>query len=104
MMLAQLIDALGGKLLHGNAQTEIRAVNASDRAAAGDLVFAEDAAAAAEALESAASALVLKAGLPQAAVSASDPGCACTTAIVKTTSRVSGLRVPPNCSRRRSRS
>jgi UDP-3-O-[3-hydroxymyristoyl] glucosamine N-acyltransferase len=83
MMLAQLIDALGGKLLHGNAQTEIRAVNASDRAAAGDLVFAEDAAAAAEALESAASALVLKAGLPQAAVSASDPGCACTTAIVE---------------------
>jgi UDP-3-O-[3-hydroxymyristoyl] glucosamine N-acyltransferase len=61
MTLAQLIDVLGGKLLHGDAHTEIRAVNSSDHAAAGDLVFAEDAAAAA--LESAASALVLKAGL-----------------------------------------
>jgi UDP-3-O-[3-hydroxymyristoyl] glucosamine N-acyltransferase len=63
MTLAQLIDALGGKLLHGNAQTEIDAVNATGRAVAGDLVFAEDAATAAAALKSAASALVLKAGL-----------------------------------------
>jgi UDP-3-O-[3-hydroxymyristoyl] glucosamine N-acyltransferase len=61
MTLAQLIAALGGKLVHGDAHTEIRAVNASDRAGAGDLVFAEDAAAAA--LESAASAVVLKPGL-----------------------------------------
>ena len=83
MKIAQLIDALGGKLVHGNAHTEIRAVNAVDHAAAGDLVFAEDAATVAEALESAASALVLKAGLPQAGVLAPDPARACTTAIVE---------------------
>jgi len=77
MTLAQLIEALGGKLLHGDAHTEIRAVNSSDHAAAGDLVFAEDAAAAAEALTSAASAVVVKPGLL-----APDPARACTIAIV----------------------
>ncbi len=60
MTLAQLIAALGGKLVDGDAHTEIRAVNSSAQAAAGDLVFAEDAAVAA--LESAASAVVLKPG------------------------------------------
>jgi UDP-3-O-[3-hydroxymyristoyl] glucosamine N-acyltransferase len=83
MTLAQLIDALGGKLVHGDAHTEIRAVNSSDHAAAGDLVFAEDAAAAARALESAASALVVNAGLPNAGLFATDPERARTTAIVE---------------------
>jgi UDP-3-O-[3-hydroxymyristoyl] glucosamine N-acyltransferase len=76
MTLAQLIDALGGKLLHGNPHTEIRAVNSTDHAAAGDLVFAEDAATAAAALKSAATALVLKPGLPA-------PGPECAIAIVE---------------------
>ena len=61
MTLGQLIAALGGKLAHGDAHTEIRGVSAVAHAGAGDLVFAEDAAAAA--LESAASAVVLKSGL-----------------------------------------
>jgi UDP-3-O-[3-hydroxymyristoyl] glucosamine N-acyltransferase len=78
MTLAQLIAALGGELVHGDAHTEIHAVNSSDHAAAGDLVFAEDAAAAADALESAASALVLKPGL-----FAPDPARALTIAIVE---------------------
>jgi UDP-3-O-[3-hydroxymyristoyl] glucosamine N-acyltransferase len=78
MTLAQLIDALGGNLLHGDAHTEIRAVNAVDHAAAGDQVFAEDAATTSAALESAASALVVKPGL-----FAPDPARARTTAIVE---------------------
>jgi UDP-3-O-[3-hydroxymyristoyl] glucosamine N-acyltransferase len=78
MKIGELINALGGKLVHGNEQTEIRAVNSSDQAAAGNLVFAEDAATAAEALKSAASALVLKSGL-----FAPDPETAHTTAIVE---------------------
>ncbi|HKN20407.1 MAG TPA: UDP-3-O-(3-hydroxymyristoyl)glucosamine N-acyltransferase [Terracidiphilus sp.] len=76
MKISELIDALGGKLLHGNPHTEIRTVNAVDHAAAGDLVFAEDAPTAAEALKSAASALVLKPSLY-------DRELACTTAIVE---------------------
>ena len=78
MKINELIQSLGGILLHGDAHTEIRAVNASSHAAAGDLVFAEDAAAAAAALKSPASAVVLKPGL-----FASDPARACTTAIVE---------------------
>jgi UDP-3-O-[3-hydroxymyristoyl] glucosamine N-acyltransferase len=78
MKIEELIDALGGKLVHGEAQTEICAVNLSHHAAAGDLIFAEDAATVAAALKSAASALVLKAGQL-----AADPERACTTAIVE---------------------
>ena len=63
MKISELLQTLGGKLLHGDAQTEIRAVNEVGRAGAGDLVFAEDAATVAEALKSAAGTLVLKAGL-----------------------------------------
>ena len=74
MTLAELIETLGGKLVHGNPRTEIRAVNASDRAKAGDLVFAEDAATAA--LQTAASAVVVKPGLFA-------PNSECTTAIVE---------------------
>ncbi len=63
MTLAQLIESLGGTLVFGDAATEIRAVSAIAQASVGDLVFAEDAATAAEAFESAASAVVLKSGL-----------------------------------------
>jgi UDP-3-O-[3-hydroxymyristoyl] glucosamine N-acyltransferase len=78
MKIGELIKTLGGKLLHGDAHTEIRAVNSSDHAVVGDLVFAEDAAAVAAALKSAASALVLKAGL-----FVPDPARALTIAIVE---------------------
>jgi UDP-3-O-[3-hydroxymyristoyl] glucosamine N-acyltransferase len=64
MKISELIDALGGKLLHGSAHTAIRAVNAVAQAAAGDLVFAEDAITAIAALNSPAGALVVKPGLP----------------------------------------
>jgi len=83
MTISELIDALGGKLVHGDAHTEIRAVNATDHAAVGELVFAEDAAAAIAALESAASAIVLKAGPPQAGLLDPEPARARTTAIVE---------------------
>jgi UDP-3-O-[3-hydroxymyristoyl] glucosamine N-acyltransferase len=63
MTLAQLIASLGGKLLHGNAHTEIRAVNAVAQAAAGDLVFAEDPVTAIAAMNSPAGAVVVKVGL-----------------------------------------
>lgn len=63
MTLAQLIEMLGGALVFGDAATEIRAVSAIAQAGIGDLVFAEDAATAAEALEYPASALVVKEGL-----------------------------------------
>ncbi len=63
MRIDELMETLGGMLLHGDAETEIRAVNAVEQAGAGDLVFAEDAAIVAEVLKSRASALVLKAGL-----------------------------------------
>ncbi|MGC9223618.1 MAG: UDP-3-O-(3-hydroxymyristoyl)glucosamine N-acyltransferase [Terracidiphilus sp.] len=63
MKICKLIEKLGGKLAQGDAETRIRAVNAIAQAGAGDLVFAEDAATVAEALRSAASAVVLKAGL-----------------------------------------
>ncbi len=63
MKICELIEKTGGKLVQGDAETEIRAVRAIARAGAGDLVFAEDAATVVEALGSAASAVVLKAGL-----------------------------------------
>jgi UDP-3-O-[3-hydroxymyristoyl] glucosamine N-acyltransferase len=80
MTVGQLIEALGGKLLNGDAQAEIRAVNAVQQAGAGDMVFAEDAATVAGALQGAASALVLKAGL-----FAPEPRRACATAIIEDT-------------------
>jgi len=63
MKLEQLIEVLGGKLLYGNAETEINAVNGIAQAGIGDLVFAEDAATAAKALETPAGAVVLKPSL-----------------------------------------
>ncbi len=63
MKICELIEKLGGELAQGDAETRIRAVNGLAQAGAGDLVFAEDAATVAEALRSAASAVVLRAGL-----------------------------------------
>jgi UDP-3-O-[3-hydroxymyristoyl] glucosamine N-acyltransferase len=78
MTLGQLIEALGGRLAHGDAQAEMRAVNGIAQAGAADLVFAEDAASVAEALKSAAGALVLKADL-----FAPDSACASSIAVVE---------------------
>ena len=62
MKISEVIQCLGGRLLHGSGETEIRAVNGPALAGAGDLVFAEDAATMGEALASGAGAVVVKAG------------------------------------------
>jgi len=62
MTLAELIQALGGSLLCGDPQSSILGVNASALAGPADLVFAEDATAAAGALASQAGAIVVSAG------------------------------------------
>jgi UDP-3-O-[3-hydroxymyristoyl] glucosamine N-acyltransferase len=60
MTLGELIDKLGGKLVQGTADTAISGVANSDKATSNHLVFAEDPTSAAQALASAAGALVLK--------------------------------------------
>ena len=65
MTVLQLIDALGGKLVHGDAHIRICAVNDVEQAGREDMVFAEDAATAAQALGSGAGAVVLKPGLAE---------------------------------------
>ena len=72
MKLAELIEALGGKLAEGNPQQTIAGVNSVELASDTDLVFAEDAASAAKALASEAGAVVLRAGLAE-----SYPGARC---------------------------
>ncbi|MGA2168332.1 MAG: UDP-3-O-(3-hydroxymyristoyl)glucosamine N-acyltransferase [Terracidiphilus sp.] len=62
MTLGELIEALGGKLVQGSPEFVVQGVNSSALAGPSDLVFAEDAAAATEALDSNAGAVVLRAG------------------------------------------
>ncbi len=62
MTLAELIEKLGGKLAQGSAETSVTGVNSSQRAGSSEVVFAEDAKSAAEALASPAAAVVLKPG------------------------------------------
>ncbi len=62
MTLAELIEALGGKLAQGSAEFVVRGVNSSALAGESELIFAEDAASTAEALESKAGAVVVRAG------------------------------------------
>ena len=62
MKLSELIAALGGTVLYGNPVTSILGVASTETAGGQDLVFAEDAASAAGALESGAAAVVLKPG------------------------------------------
>jgi UDP-3-O-[3-hydroxymyristoyl] glucosamine N-acyltransferase len=62
MTLGELIRALGGKLAQGSEELALTGVSGRERAQATELLFAEDAAAAGEALASAAGAVVLKAG------------------------------------------
>jgi len=62
MTLGTLIEALGGKLAQGKAKMAVDGVNSSESASPTELVFAEDAAAARQALASKAGAVVLKPG------------------------------------------
>jgi len=69
MTLAQLIEQLGGTLVQGTAETVLCGVNSPAKASASEIVFAEDAASAAEGLASAAGLIVLKPGLGSGAAS-----------------------------------
>jgi UDP-3-O-[3-hydroxymyristoyl] glucosamine N-acyltransferase len=62
MKIGELIEKLGGKIAQGDAAADITGVNRRERASSSDLLFAEDASSAADAMSSAAGALVLKPG------------------------------------------
>ncbi len=62
MTLAELIDKLGGRLAQQGAAQSLSAVSSLKKAHSTSLVFAEDEAAAAKALDSSAAAVVLKPG------------------------------------------
>ena len=62
MTLGELIDKLGGKLVHGDPEMPILFVRDPEEANPWDLVFAEDAASASRAFAGGASAVVLKPG------------------------------------------
>jgi UDP-3-O-[3-hydroxymyristoyl] glucosamine N-acyltransferase len=62
MTLGELVELLGGELVQGSPEIVLAGVESCDLANGLDLVFAEDAASAAEALGGAAAAVVLKAG------------------------------------------
>lgn len=70
MTLGELVEKLGGKLVQGRADDVIAGVNSTVAASPSDLVFAQDAASATDALTSNAGAVVLRPGL----VSAYSPG------------------------------
>src|ERR1700728_3182720 len=65
MKLGELIDGLGGKPVQGSAEFVVHGVNSSAHAGPFDLVFAEDAASATEALKSNAGAVVLRTAAPE---------------------------------------
>ena len=66
MTLGELVEKLGGKLLHGDPEMPILFVRSADEANPWDLVFAEDAGSAAKAFAGGASAVVLKPGCVEA--------------------------------------
>jgi UDP-3-O-[3-hydroxymyristoyl] glucosamine N-acyltransferase len=66
MTVGELVEVLGGKLAEGSAEQVVEGVNSSVAASAKELVFAEDAASAAKALESQAGVVVLRAGAVEA--------------------------------------
>ena len=61
MTLAELIEALGGKLAQGSRDFVVQGVNSSSLAGPSDFIFAEDVVSTAEALASKAGAVVLRA-------------------------------------------
>jgi len=63
MKIGELIEKLGGSLAQGSAEALITGVSGRERASKSELLFAEDASSAAEALESGAGAVVLKHGM-----------------------------------------
>jgi UDP-3-O-[3-hydroxymyristoyl] glucosamine N-acyltransferase len=63
MKIGKLIDIYGGELVQGDPETELSGISATGSATSIDLVFAEDAKTASEALSSACGALVVKPGL-----------------------------------------
>ncbi|HKF49991.1 MAG TPA: UDP-3-O-(3-hydroxymyristoyl)glucosamine N-acyltransferase [Terracidiphilus sp.] len=63
MKLSDLIERLGGTLAHGSPDHRLRGVNSAAQAGVGDIVFAEDAKSAREALDSKAGVVVLRAGI-----------------------------------------
>ncbi len=63
MTLGELVEKLGGRVVQGDPGAAISGVNAPGRASAAELVFAQDAASAAEALQSGAGFVVLRPGL-----------------------------------------
>ena len=63
MKLDELIEALGGELVHGSRDWAVDGVNSPAAACPSDVTFAEDAGAAAKALASRAGVVVVKAGL-----------------------------------------
>jgi UDP-3-O-[3-hydroxymyristoyl] glucosamine N-acyltransferase len=65
MKLGELVERLGGELVQGNPEWMVDGVNSVEMAGALELVFAEDAASAAEALASSAGGIVLRAGLAE---------------------------------------
>ncbi len=62
MTVGELIEKLGGKIAQGDAGRRVTGVNACERATATEVLFAEDAKAAREALASAAGVVVVKPG------------------------------------------
>jgi UDP-3-O-[3-hydroxymyristoyl] glucosamine N-acyltransferase len=62
MTLGELVEMLGGKLAHGSPAEVVVGVNSSALAGSGDLVFAEDATSATEALKSNAGVVVVRSG------------------------------------------
>jgi UDP-3-O-[3-hydroxymyristoyl] glucosamine N-acyltransferase len=63
MKLGELVETLGGKLAQGSSQWVVEGVNSSALATVSEVVFAENAASAADALASKAGVVVLRAGL-----------------------------------------
>ncbi|HWG21993.1 MAG TPA: UDP-3-O-(3-hydroxymyristoyl)glucosamine N-acyltransferase [Terracidiphilus sp.] len=63
MKLSELIERLGGTLTQGSPDHRLQGVNSSALAGSGEIVFAEDAASATEALQSKAGVVVLRPGL-----------------------------------------
>jgi len=63
MTIAELIEQLGGRLVQGRPELELKGVNSPLTARVTELLFAEDETSVSEALKSSAGAVVLKAGL-----------------------------------------
>jgi UDP-3-O-[3-hydroxymyristoyl] glucosamine N-acyltransferase len=65
MTLGELIETLGGKLVHGSPEFVVQGANSSALAGLSDLVFAEDVASTSEAVASNAAAVVIRSGFPE---------------------------------------